>query len=304
MKPGFVRVAALLLAMGLGGLLPQLHALSGCVRWLIVAMLFLVFLEVRLRRQAWHRRQGVLLLANILMGGAAGAAGWLAGGRDVALAAFFAGISPTATAAPVIVGLLRGRVAYATTAFLLTNLAIACLMPVVLPVVLGHATPAAFARISGTVGVVVFLPMVLAGAVRAVHAEAAAWPARLRSVSFGLWVAAILFVTAEASHFLRTEAGLSHPQVFRIAAVTLAVCAANFTLGRVLGGREFGRECSQSLGQKNTSFTIFLALTYGSPLIALGPTFYVVWHNLWNAWQLHRAGCDQAEGRGDEPVPK
>jgi BASS family bile acid:Na+ symporter len=29
-------------------------------------------------------------------------------------------------------------------------------------------------------------------------------------------------------------------------------------------------------------------MTYANPLVALGPTFYVLWHNLWNSWQLHR----------------
>ena len=52
---------------------------------------------------------------------------------------------------------------------------------------------------------------------------------------------------------------------------------------------EFPREGSQCLGQKNTTFTIYLALAYTSPVVALGPTFYVLWHNLWNSWQLHRA---------------
>ena len=75
-----------------------------------------------------------------------------------------------------------------------------------------------------------------------------------------------------------------------IAGSTALVCAANFALGRVIGGREFGREASQALGQKNTTFTIWLALTYASPLVALGPTCYVLWHNLWNSWQLHQAG--------------
>ena len=54
--------------------------------------------------------------------------------------------------------------------------------------------------------------------------------------------------------------------------------------------KEFPREASQALGQKNTAFTIYLALTYASPLVALGPSCYVIWHNLWNSWQLHRAG--------------
>jgi BASS family bile acid:Na+ symporter len=121
------------------------------------------------------------------------------------------------------------------------------------------------------------------------HGRAAEWPGRLRSVSFGLWVTAIFLITADASNFLHTQSGASHPVLFKIATLTFLICAVNFALGRAIGGRGLARECSQSLGQKNTTFTIFLALTYGSPLIALGPTCYVIWHNLWNAWQLHRA---------------
>ena len=63
----------------------------------------------------------------------------------------------------------------------------------------------------------------------------------------------------------------------------------NFSLGYLIGRPDFSREASQALGQKNTTFTIYLALTYANPLVALGPTCYVLWHNLWNSWQLQRA---------------
>ncbi|MDE3083765.1 MAG: hypothetical protein KGJ37_00915, partial [Verrucomicrobiota bacterium] len=190
-----------------------------------------------------------------------------------------------------------GRVEHVVAAFMLTNVVIAGLMPFLLPIVLGHATPAAFVRISGSVGFVIFLPMAAAWAIRVVHARAAEWPARLRGVSFGIWVATIFLVTADASDFLRMRIGVSHSVLCKIAVVTLLVCAVNFTLGRAIGGQRCARECSQSLGQKNTVFTIFLALTYGSPLIALGPTFYVIWHNLWNAWQLHQTNLERAGER-------
>ena len=97
-------------------------------------------------------------------------------------------------------------------------------------------------------------------------------------------------ITANASHFLRQHADTPHLTLAKIALVSLLVCAMNFAVGRLIGGREFPREASQSLGQKNTAFTIYLALAYASPLVALGPTCYVLWHNLWNSWQLHRAG--------------
>ena len=121
MQPGLLRTVALVAGMLLGALLPQAYLAAGAIRWLIMGMLFLVFLQTSLSRQAIHRSHMVLLVANLAMGFAAWGLGWLVGGREVALAAFFAGIAPTATAAPVVVSFLRGRVEYVIAAFLLTN---------------------------------------------------------------------------------------------------------------------------------------------------------------------------------------
>jgi BASS family bile acid:Na+ symporter len=274
--------------MALGSLAPQAHAGAGAIRWLVVGMLFLVFLQTRLSLGSLRRSHGVLLGANVGMGFAAWGLGWLAGGRDVALAAFFAGITPTATAAPVVVNFLRGRVDYVIAAFLVTNLLIAALLPALLPLVLGQATPDVFARVLGSVGLIVFIPLGAAWIVRAIHPSAATWPQHLRNLSFGMWVLALFLITANAAHFLHSHPELPVFVLGEIAGVTLLVCAANFALGWLIGGREFPREASQALGQKNTTLTIYLALTYASPLVALGPTCYVVWHNLWNSWQLHR----------------
>ncbi len=286
---GFARTAAILSAITLGALLPQAHVLAGAIRWLVMTMLFLVFLQTRLSREALTRSHLLLLGANIALGFAAWGVGWLIGGREIALAAFFCGITPTAIAAPVIISFLRGRVDYVVAAFLLTNITIAALLPLMLPIVLGRATPEAFAQVLGSVGLVVFTPMALAWIVRALYPPASTWPARARNLSFGLWVTAMFLITANASHFVRAQADTPHRVLAQIAGVSLLVCVVSFALGRVIGGREFPREASQALGQKNTTFTIYLALTYASPLVALGPTAYVIWHNLWNSWQLHLA---------------
>src|SRR4051812_43994880 len=123
-----------------------------------MAMLFIVFLQTRFSRSALSRSHLILLAANIALGFAGYGAGWVIGGRDIALAGFFCGITPTAIAAPVIISFLRGRVDYVVSAFLLTNITIAALLPLLLPLVLGHATPAAFVQVSGSVGLVVFVP--------------------------------------------------------------------------------------------------------------------------------------------------
>lgn len=285
---GLARTAALIIAMLLGVLLPQAHALSGAIRWLVMAMLLVVFLQVRLSREALHRTHALLLATNIAMGFSAWAVARFAGGDNLGLAAFFAAITPTATAAPVIISFLRGRVDYVVAAFLITNLAIAALLPVMLPVVLGRATPEAFAAVSRSVGLVVFVPLAIAAIVRRLHAKATEWPGKIRNVTFGMWTFVLFLITANASQFLRTQVDAPWRAVCQIAATSLIICAVNFTLGYLIGGRQFHREASQSLGQKNTAFTIYLALTYATPVVALGPTCYVLWHNLWNSWQLHR----------------
>jgi BASS family bile acid:Na+ symporter len=133
------------------------------------------------------------------------------------------------------------------------------------------------------------LAMLAAWLIRIVHPRAAEWPGRLRNVSFGIWVSTIFLITSNASHFLREQVDAPRAVLAQMAGASLLVCVASFAAGRLIGGREFPREASQALGQKNTAFTIYLALTYASPVVALGPTCYVVWHNLWNSWQLHRA---------------
>ncbi len=299
MNAGHLRTLAILTAMTCGALLPQAHVLEGAIRWLIMGMLFLVFLQVRFHREALQPSHALLFAANLAMGFAAWGFGWLVGGRDLALAAFFAGITPTAAAAPVIISFLRGRVDYVVAAFLLTNLGIAALLPFLLPLVLGRAVPALMAQVFASVGQVIFVPLALAWLLRLAHPPAAAWPGRLRNFSFGLWLGSMFIITARASDFIRGQAETPVRTLVGIAVVTAFVCAANFALGRLVGGREFRREASQSLGQKNTAFTVYLALTYASPLVALGPTFYIVCHNLWNAWQLHRLG--RAASREERP---
>lgn len=45
----------------------------------------------------------------------------------------------------------------------------------------------------------------------------------------------------------------------------------------------------QAMGQKNTIFLIWMALTFMTPETAIVGGLYSVWHNLYNSWQLYRA---------------
>lgn len=288
MNSSLIRTGVILSALFLGILVPQAHVAAPYMRWLVLAMLFLVFLQTRFSRAAFQRSHLKLFAANLAIGFGAWGIALCVTDRDIALSAFFAGITPTATAAPVIIGFLGGRVDYVVTALLLTNLGIAALLPVILPLVLGRATSADFVHVLGSVALVIFVPMVIAWGLRAIHPAAVEWPKRLRNVSFGMWMTMLFVITANASQFVRQHTEVPRATLLQIAGFSMAVCATSFAAGRWIGGKDFPREASQSLGQKNTAFTIYLALLYTNPLVALGPTCYIVWHNLWNSWQLHR----------------
>ncbi len=303
MLSSLARTAAILISFALGALIPQAHAAAGAIPGLIMGMIFLVFLGTTWTRHSLHRSQFALLVVNLLMAFAGLALGWIVGGRTVGLAGFFAGVAPTAAAAPVIINFMRRDVTYVTAAFLLTNIVIAVLLPVLLPWVLGEVDVTFFGRIAGSVALLIFTPMALALLVRRLHPAATAWPGHLRNASFAAWMVTLFLVMANASYFLRTQADVSHVVLVEIAGVTLFICAANFFFGRWIGGRDYPAEASQSLGQKNTSFTLYLALTYANPLVALGPTCYILWHNLWNAWQLHRVHRPKKSGIADPSAP-
>ena len=101
-----------------------------------------------------------------------------------------------------------------------------------------------------------------------------------------LWLQGVLGTTLGEPIVYRLDVSWLLGVGLVLALLSAAICFVNFYFGRFIGGRRYRREASQVLGQKNTTLTIFLALTYANPLVALGPTFYVIWHNAWNACQL------------------
>lgn len=289
MKPGLLRTLSIFGAFVAGALVPGAAEWAWTIRWLVMGMLFITFLQVRLSRSSLTFSHIILLAANLLMGLAGFALGSLTGQYDLALAAFFIGITPTAAAAPVVMGFLRGKVEYVIIAFLLTNVVVAALLPVLLPIVLGVTTSGLFLHVAQNVGLLVFAPLLAALTVRKLHRRATHWPSKLRDVSFGMWVVALFLVIANATDSFRRKFATEPMLLVELGALSLLLCAINFALGAWIGGKEYRREASQSLGQKNNTFTIYLAIVYANPIVALGPTFYVLWHNLWNSLQLYWA---------------
>jgi BASS family bile acid:Na+ symporter len=204
------------------------------------------------------------------------------------LTAFITGIAPTATAAPVIIGFLQGQVEYVVGAVLVSNVTMSLLLPLVLPFVVGNVVEVSIWQVLRPVLVTMFVPLILARLSRHLPQGTQAVIRRGKAITFIFWLMALLISTSKASDFLRNDISATAAAVIPIALISLVLCIVNFSLGALLGGSRFRQESSQSLGQKNNAFVIWVALTFINPLVAMGPTFYILYHNLYNSWQIYR----------------
>lgn len=273
--------------MLIGALLPQLSSLSFLIQYLLMAMLFLAFLDIEFKPQTFHKSVIWVLIANIGLA-------FLGYGllvqfdHTLAIAAFMTAIAPTAIAAPVIIGFLDRDVEYTVTSVIFTNIASAVVIPLALPTLLGMEVQISVWEVLRPVLIVMFVPLILA---RLVSYFSISTQSRIRSAkrfSFPIWLVNLVLISANASNFLRAENSDSFFTLILLAFISLVICAVNFGLGALLGGRTHWQEASQSLGQKNLSFVIWIALTFINPLVAMGPTFYILYHHLYNSWSLHQ----------------
>jgi BASS family bile acid:Na+ symporter len=251
-------------------------------------MLFVVFLRIEPSRKMLHWSQFFSVAFNIFFAYTLWQLFIFAGEEELARVAFFTAITPTATATAVIVSLVGGNVTYTVTTFLLSTLCITCALPFLIPIVVGNPTPGLAQHVLLRVLSVTLIPLTAALLLRQ-HSkpQAIKLGEKLSASTFYVWIGLVVLIAAQARHFLDQQAQMPWALLGTIALLSLAICITNFVVGYLFGRPTYGLECSQALGQKNNSYTVDLALTYATPLVALGPTIYVLWHNLWNAWQLY-----------------
>jgi BASS family bile acid:Na+ symporter len=252
-----------------------------------MVMLFFAFLGIEFKPGSFQTGALWILAANVAI---AFIGYWLLSSIDLnlALVAFMTGIAPTAIAAPVIVGFIEGRVEYVVGILLLTNVFVAILVPFALPHLLGANVHISVWEVLQPVLVVMFVPLLLARLVSRLPLKAQAIIHNGKPFSFPIWLVNLFLITAKAADFLRREFSGSISTLITIALISLAICIVNFGIGALIGGRRYWQEASQSLGQKNNSFVIWIALTFINPLVAMGPTFYILYHHVYNSWQIYR----------------
>jgi BASS family bile acid:Na+ symporter len=281
------KVFGLLATMVLGSLFPQVHVFSPLVQYLLMVMLFFAFLDIEFKPRTFQKSVLWVLLANIAVAFLSYAA-LISFDSMFALTAFMTAIAPTAIAAPVIMGFIKGKIEYVVAAVLVTNVSSAVIIPLVLPFLLGAQVQISVWEVLQPVLIVMFVPLLLAQAVSYLPSTTQGCLRNGKRLSFPIWLLNLFIISANASHFLRSEEAHSISTLFAIALISLVLCIVNFGVGALLGGRQNWQEASQSLGQKNLSFVIWIALTFINPLVAMGPTFYILYHHLYNSWSIYQ----------------
>jgi BASS family bile acid:Na+ symporter len=190
------------------------------------------------------------------------------------------------------------RVGFAVTGFLITNIGISILLLGLLPLVTGNFTAVFMFNVFYSIMTAIIIPMVCARVVRHYFPAILRHSAKFKSLTLVLWSASLFILAAVARRNFDQNSDASLGVLGILALTAGVICAVNFTVGYFLTKSEYRRDTSQILGQKNTTFAIYLALEFSSGIAALATIFYVLFHNLWNSVQLFLHDR-QKEGGGE-----
>ena len=280
-----MKTLLLLTAIFAGVLFPFNHAYAYLIKYLLMVMLFFSFLQMEIKREDFKSSHLTILIINVLV---PIIIYFILRPLNLELAQiiFITAIAPTAIATPVIVKLLKGRMEYTVVSILITNFSVAFLLPFLLPIVMNHTSDITVMAVMKPVATVFLVPYLLAMILKRVSLKTGKKLAGFGKYLFYILVININLGTANASHYIREEMGFGHLVIYQIAAASLLLCILYFNLGKRIVPASLKTEGSQSLGQKNNGFTLWVALTFMSPLAAVGPVFYILFQNLYISWKI------------------
>lgn len=260
--------------------------------YLIFLMLFITYCKLKLHDFKPDRFELTLITCQMLLAALAYLLTFF-WNRTLAEGVFICVFIPTATAAPVITGMLGGSISKVATYSLISNSIVATAGPLILAALGEHSEITfmkSFSMILSQVFPLIILPLVLALILRYFVPKVHNKIMGMQQLSFYLWAVSLFIVVGSCVSFaIKNWTPDSTLTMILLAIGALIVCVAQFKIGRKIGGK-FGDKVSggQALGQKNTVLAVWLALAYLNPLASIAPASYVAWQNIINSWQLMR----------------
>ncbi len=261
--------------------------------YLIFSMLFLTFSRLEISELRFSRGMWYVLVVQIC-GALAVFFPLRLVNASLAQAIFITVYCPVATAAPVVTGLLGGKIGKVAAFSVLSNLAVAVTAPLLLPVVNPESASSIsyfdeFTAISLHVAPMIVLPLLFSLILRFTAPRLSNIVKQCAPLSFWLWSVSLIIVVGKSVSFVLMEPPAYWPVMTAMAVGSAAACALLFACGKKIGSAEEDSiSLGQSLGQKNTILGIWLALNYLNPIASVGPAAYVVWQNCFNSFQIYR----------------
>lgn len=209
----------------------------------------------------------------------------------VAEGAFMCVFMSTATAAPVVTGMLGGSVPMMATYSMLSNVMLAITAPMYLSWISVENNIAfvdSFTRIGTQVVPMILVPFILALLMRRYLPRLHTIVSSHQSASFWMWAVALFVVIGNAVSFVMKQPISQLGDMIYLALISLVVCCLQFYVGRKIGIKYGDKVAgSQGLGQKNTILALWVSLTYLNPIISIAPAAYIAWQNIINSTQLY-----------------
>ena len=268
---------------------PFFGALAFLTPYLIFAMLFLTYSKLKYSEIRFSRLH-IWLVAIQILGCLAVYLLVYPFNSTLAQGIMICVLAPTATAAPVITGMLKGNVASVTANSLMSNISVAIMAPIIFSFVgTNQALPFldSFVDILQPMFVLLLLPLLLTILFRKISPRIIRKIGTYSGLSFYLWSFSLTIVTARTVGFIMEQRGENYTTEILVAVGALLVCVIQFLIGRKIGHHYNDTVAGgQGLGQKNTILAIWMAQTYLNPIASIGPGSYVLWQNIINSYQV------------------
>ena len=280
------------IAMVLGILFHDyMHYVEWSAPYLIFIMLFVAFCKIRPSEFRVTRLSVSLIMVQMV--GSVGLYFALRGlSETLAIGCAICVFCPTATAAPVITGMLGGSISRLVTYSIVSNMTVAVLAPVLFTLAGDGASVDFFATMIAILRRVVpliVLPLLLAFTLLRVAPRVHSSVANHQSLSFYIWAVSLCIVVGRAVSYIMSH----HDNVslmLALAAGALVACCAQFYIGRRIGRRCGDRIAgAQGLGQKNTVLAIWMVFEFFADhqVASVAPAAYIAWQNIINSAQLY-----------------
>ena len=275
--------------------------LSFLTPYLIFTMLLLTFCKISWQDICFHPMHIWLLL--IQLAGSTLAYFLIRPYNEIlAQGALLCLLTPTATAAAVITGMLGGNVGFLTAYLLFCNIVIAIAAPVFFSFI-GVNEALSFWEsvwyICRQVFPLLVFPLFIAAALRKWAPKLHQALIRIPKLTFYIWVVALTIVTGITVEFVLHNENTDYSTEIGLAIIALILCCLQFIVGRRIGHRHNDPvSAGQGLGQKNTILAIWMAQTFLHPIVAIAPAAYILWQNIINSYQLWKKNVQDSKNKG------